>query len=112
MEINVIENKTVQIIHVSGEVDLYNAKELKDCLDKLIKEEKYQVIVDLGKVPFIDSSGIGTLVTGMYRLKKYHGGLKVINIAGSVAKVFKLTGMDQHLEVCKNEEEAIKAFGI
>ncbi|MCC6276194.1 MAG: anti-sigma factor antagonist, partial [Leptospiraceae bacterium] len=46
-----------------------------------------------------------------YRLKKYHGGLKVINITGSVAKVFKLTGMEQHLEVCKNEEEAISSFG-
>lgn len=111
MEITVVESKTVQVIRVSGEVDLYNAKELKDCLDKLIKEEKYQVIVDLGSVPFIDSSGIGTLVTCMYRLKKYHGGLKVINIVGSVAKVFKLTGMDQHLEVCASEEEAIKAFG-
>lgn len=112
MEIKIRENNTVQIMEVSGEVDLYNAKELKDCLDNLIKEEKYQVIIDLGKVPFIDSSGIGTLVTGMYRLKKYHGGLKVINITGSVAKVFKLTGMEQHLEVCPNESEAIKAFGL
>ncbi|MBE7412423.1 MAG: STAS domain-containing protein [Leptospiraceae bacterium] len=112
MEINIRENNSVQIISIAGEVDLYNAKELKDCLDLMIKEEKFQVVIDLAKVPFIDSSGIGTLVTGMYRLKKYHGGLKVINITGSVAKVFKLTGMEQHLEVCKSEEEAVSAFGI
>ena len=58
----------------------------------------------------MDSSGIGTLVTGMYRLKKYHGNLKVVNIVGSVAKVFKMTGMDAHLEIFETEEEAVESF--
>jgi anti-anti-sigma factor len=60
----------------------------------------------------MDSSGIGTLVTGMYRLKKYHGNLKIINIVGSVAKVFKMTGMDAHLELFSSEDEAVKSFNI
>lgn len=104
------EVDSIPIIDVIGEVDLYNTKELKDLIDQLIKEGKYQIIINLEKVPFMDSSGIGTLVTSMYRLKKYHGNLKILKVVGSVAKVFKMTGMDAHLEIYENEEDAVKSF--
>ncbi|MEM7184054.1 MAG: STAS domain-containing protein [Spirochaetota bacterium] len=110
MEIIQRENNSIPILDIVGEVDLYNAKEVKDILDKIIDEGKYQIILNLEKVPFMDSSGIGTLVTAMYKLKKYHGGLKVINTVGSVAKVFKMTGMDSHLEVFDTEDEAVDSF--
>ena len=110
MEMIERENNSIQIIDVIGEVDLYNTKEIKDMIDEKIKAGKYQIILNLLKVPFMDSSGIGTLVTGMYRLKKYQGSLKIINIVGSVAKVFKMTGMYTHLEIFDSEEEAVKSF--
>ena len=104
------ENNSIQIIDIIGEVDLYNTKEIKDLIDDKIKQGKYQIILNLEKVPFMDSSGIGTLVTAMYRLKKYQGSLKILNIVGSVAKVFKMTGMDTHLEIFDKEEDAVKSF--
>lgn len=110
MEIIQRENKTIPVIDIIGEVDLYNTKEIKDILDKMIQDGRYQIVLNLEKVPFMDSSGIGTLVTAMYKLKKYHGGLKVINTVGSVAKVFKMTGMDAHLEVFDSEDEAVESF--
>jgi len=102
--------ENICVIEIEGEVDLYNAKQIKDALDEKIKAQVYEVIVNLAQVPFMDSSGIGTLVTAMYKFKKYHGNLKVCNIHGSVAKVFKMTGMESHLQVYDTEEEAVKAF--
>ncbi len=110
MEIVQREVNSIPVIDIIGEVDLYNTKEIKDLIDQMIKEGKYQLVLNLASVPFMDSSGIGTLVTGMYRLKKYHGNLKIVNIMGSVAKVFKMTGMDDHLEIFDNEEEAANSF--
>ncbi|MCX8000077.1 MAG: STAS domain-containing protein [Leptospiraceae bacterium] len=110
MELLRREVDSIPIIDIIGEVDLYNTKELKDLIDNLIKEGKYQIIINLEKVPFMDSSGIGTLVTSMYKLKKYHGNLKVLKVVGSVAKVFKMTGMDAHLEIFDNEEDAVRSF--
>ncbi|MCB1142538.1 MAG: STAS domain-containing protein [Leptospiraceae bacterium] len=110
MEINKREVNSIPVVDIIGEVDLYNTKEIKDLIDHLIKEGKYNIVLNLKDVPFMDSSGIGTLVTGMYRLKKYHGNLKVVNIVGSVAKVFKMTGMDAHLEIFETEEEAVESF--
>lgn len=109
----VIQEETknkVAVITLEGEVDLYNAKELKDVLDAKIKSQQYEIVVNLAKVPFMDSSGIGTLVTAMYKLKKYHGDLKVCSVHGSVAKVFKLTGMESHLEVYDTEDAAIQSL--
>ncbi|HMV76787.1 MAG TPA: STAS domain-containing protein [Leptospiraceae bacterium] len=110
MELIKREVNSIPIVDIVGEVDLYNTKEIKDLIDQMIKEGKYQIILNLGQVPFMDSSGIGTLVTGMYRLKKYQGNLKIVNIVGSVAKVFKMTGMDAHLEIFETEEDAVKSF--
>lgn len=110
MEIVQREVNSIPVIDIIGEVDLYNTKEIKDLIDQMIKEGKYQMVLNLASVPFMDSSGIGTLVTGMYRLKKYHGNLKIVNIMGSVAKVFKMTGMDDHLEIFNDEEAATNSF--
>ncbi len=101
---------TIPVVSIEGEVDLYNAKELKDILDLKIKNQQYEIVINLEKVPFMDSSGIGTLVTAMYKLKKYHGNLKVCNVHGSVAKVFKLTGMESHLQVLDDEKTAISSL--
>lgn len=110
MEIIARVNKSIPVLDIVGEVDLYNTKDIKDTIDNMIKQGKYQIVLNLLQVPFMDSSGIGTLVTGMYRLKKYHGNLKIINTVGSVAKVFKMTGMDAHLEIFDNEEDAVVSF--
>lgn len=101
---------TIPVVSIEGEVDLYNAKELKDILDIKIKNQQYEIVINLEKVPFMDSSGIGTLVTAMYKLKKYHGNLKVCSVHGSVAKVFKLTGMESHLQVHEDEKAAIASL--
>ncbi|MDF3819489.1 STAS domain-containing protein [Leptospira sp. 96542] len=109
----VIHEKTINkvaVITIEGEVDLYNAKDLKDILDDKIRNQQFEIVVNLAKVPFMDSSGIGTLVTAMYKLKKYHGDLKVCSVHGSVAKVFKLTGMESHLEVYSSEDTAIQSL--
>ncbi len=110
MEIKKKEISSISIIEVEGEIDLYNSKILKDMIDSLIKEGKYKLILNLQNVPFIDSSGIGTIMTSMYKLRKYGGNLKVSNVFGSVARIFKMTGLETSIEVYKEEEEAVHSF--
>ncbi|MCC5814722.1 MAG: STAS domain-containing protein [Leptospira sp.] len=110
MEIIHREVDSYPVLDIDGEVDLYNAREIKEAIDSNVKAQRYEIVINLEKVPFMDSSGIGTLVTGMYKLKKYHGNLKVTGVGGSVAKVFKLTGMESHLEVHATVEDAVASF--
>lgn len=91
MEISQREKDGITILDIQGEIDLYNAPEIKDIIQKLIESQKYNVIINLEKVSYIDSSGIGALISSLSNLKKYQGGLKIINVYASVKKVFELT---------------------
>jgi anti-sigma B factor antagonist len=100
----------ITVLDISGEIDLYNAPEIKDIINKLIEEQKYNVIINLEKVSYIDSSGIGALISSLSNLKKYQGGLKIINVFASVRKVFELTKLTSFFEIFDNEADALASF--
>jgi len=100
----------VIVLDISGEIDLYNAPEIKDIINKLIEEQKFNVIINLEKVSYIDSSGIGALISSLSILKKYQGGLKISNVYASVRKVFELTKLTSFFEIFDNEDDALNSF--
>ena len=101
MEITKREKNGISILDINGEIDLYNAPEIKEIINGLIAEQKTNVIINLEKVSYIDSSGIGALISSLSNLKKYQGGLKIINVFASVRKVF---------EIYDSEDEALNKF--
>ncbi|NLV68390.1 MAG: STAS domain-containing protein [Spirochaetes bacterium] len=112
MDISSRAKGEVVILDISGEIDLYNAPEIKDIVNKLIDQKKYNVIINLKEVTYIDSSGIGALISSLSNLKKYQGGLKIINVFASVKKVFELTKLTSFFEIYDSEYEAVKAFQL
>jgi anti-sigma B factor antagonist len=110
MDITTRASGDITILDIIGEIDLYNAPEIKDIINKLIEEQKYNVIINLEKVSYIDSSGIGALISSLSNLKKYQGGLKIINVYASVRKVFELTKLTSFFEIFDSESEAIASF--
>ena len=110
MEISQREADKVVILDIQGEIDLYNAPEIKDTIQKLIEQQKYNIIINLEKVSYIDSSGIGALISSLSNLKKYQGSLKIINVYASVKKVFELTKLTSFFEIFDSEEEALSKF--
>lgn len=110
MDITQKRRGDIVILVIIGEIDLYNAPEIKDIISKLIEERIYNVIIDLEKVSYIDSSGIGALISSLSNLKKYQGGLKIINVYASVKKVFELTKLTSFFEIYESEDDAVSAF--
>ncbi len=110
MDITKRSKDDVVILDIAGEIDLYNAPEIKDIINGLIEEQKFNVIINLEKVTYIDSSGIGALISSLSNLKKYQGGLKIINVYASVRKVFELTKLTSFFDIYDSEEEALESF--
>lgn len=110
MEIVKREKNGVSILDINGEIDLYNAPEIKEVINGLISDQKTNVIINLEKVSYIDSSGIGALISSLSNLKKYQGGLKIINVYASVRKVFELTKLTSFFEIYDSEDEALAKF--
>jgi anti-sigma B factor antagonist len=110
MDITTRSRGDIVILDIVGEIDLYNAPEIKDIINKLIEVQKYNVIINLEKVSYIDSSGIGALISSLSNLKRYQGGLKIINVFASVRKVFELTKLTSFFEIFDSEETALESF--
>ena len=110
MDITTRSRGDIVILDIIGEIDLYNAPEIKDIINKLIEVQKYNVVINLEKVSYIDSSGIGALISSLSNLKKYQGGLKIINVFASVRKVFELTKLTSFFEIFDSEEAALESF--
>ncbi|MCL1864823.1 MAG: STAS domain-containing protein [Spirochaetes bacterium] len=111
MEINSRKKGKVVILDISGDITLYNASEIVNTIDKVIENQKYNVVINLKDVSYIDSSGIGAIISCSSRLKKNQSELKIINVyASSVKKVFELTNLTSFFDIYDSEEEAIKSF--
>jgi anti-sigma B factor antagonist len=110
MEIDVREVDKVVILDINGEIDLYNAPEIKSKITELTEQGKNDIIINLKKVSYIDSSGIGVLISSLSSLKKAGGSLKIINVYDSVKKVFELTKLTSFFDIYGSEEEAMKSY--
>ena len=82
------------MVAVSGELDVHTAPELQAELDRLSRPAGAAVIVDLSDVAFIDSTGLGVLVSTLKHVREAGGTLDVVVVAPRVLKVFALTGLD------------------
>jgi anti-sigma B factor antagonist len=110
MEIKERDESGMVILDIIGEIDLYNAPDIKSFILKKIENQKYNIIINLQEVSYIDSSGIGALISSLSNLKKYQGFLKITNIHDSVKKVFELTKLTSFFEIFPDVATAIKSY--
>ncbi|MFA5844944.1 MAG: STAS domain-containing protein [Coriobacteriia bacterium] len=94
------------VLALSGEVDVYTAPTLKDRLVSVVDDGCVDIVVDLEKVAFIDSSGLGVLVGGLRRAREKDGSLRLICTQDSILKIFRITGLDKVFPVFASRGEA------
>jgi anti-sigma B factor antagonist len=95
------------VIELGGEVDLYTAPEFKERMVQVIEQGKKQVVVDLSKATFIDSTTLGVLVGGVKRLRQSDGQLSLVCSDRNITKIFEITGLDRVFEIHGTREEAV-----
>jgi anti-sigma B factor antagonist len=78
---------------VAGEIDLFSAPQLKERLAELVGQGKNHLVVDLGKVGFMDSTGLGVLLGALKRVKEQDGTLAIVCPPGPIHRVLTLTGL-------------------
>lgn len=97
---------SVCTVALEGEVDVYTAPSLKARLVELIDDDCTSIILDLEKVTFIDSSGLGVLVGALRRAREKGGAVRIICTRDSVLKIFRITGLDKVFPIFSDAAEA------
>jgi len=83
----------VSFLTLDGCVENYMAPKLKSRFMDLCDEGKYNIILDLKNVEFIDASGLGVMVGGFKRVKNYKGMLGILDAQENILKIFRITGL-------------------
>jgi anti-sigma B factor antagonist len=99
------------VLEVGGEIDVYTAPKLREKLIELVNEGSYHLVVDLEKVDFLDSTGLGVLVGGLKRVRNHDGSLALVCTQDKILKIFRITGLTKVFPIHDSVEEAIAGSG-
>ena len=97
------------VVEVGGEIDVYTAPRLREQLVDLVAEGKYHLVVDMEKVDFLDSTGLGVLVGGLKRVRAHDGSLRLVCTQDRILKIFRITGLTKVFPIHDSVEDALAA---
>ena len=101
-----MEGDCLALFALDGEMDAATAPQFRDALVEALEEGLVWILVDLRKVEYIDSVGLGILMGAAKRANEHGGELAVICQRPNLLKVFDITGTRELLNVCEEEPEA------
>lgn len=94
------------VLEVKGEVDIYTAPRLRERLIDLVEGGRHRVLVDLEGVGFMDSTGLGALVSGLKRVREHEGEMVLVCTRDPVLKILTITGLDKVFAIHRSVEAA------
>ena len=80
------------LVDVAGKIDIYTAPRLRELLIDLVRMDNCQLIVNLERVEFLDSTGLGVLVGGLKRVRAHDGSLDLVCTRERILKLFGSPG--------------------
>jgi anti-sigma B factor antagonist len=112
MKFNKRDEGGVVILSLSGRLDLNSGGKLKEEIKGLIENEKTSIHLNLGDVEFVNSSGLGALVSVMKEIRLRRGRLTLSDLADYVREIFDITQLSHIFEIFSTEEEAVKSYQL
>jgi anti-sigma B factor antagonist len=101
----------ITVVDISGRIE--HGKEsaaVRALVSGLFREGHTQILVNLGDVHYIDSSGLGALVSSFTNVRKQGGELKLLNLTNKVRELMQITKLYTVFDISNNEAEAVKSF--
>jgi len=111
MEATIDQVGDVTIVVLPGEtLDASNAKEFRRDITSMLDAHTKKVVLDMKQLRFIDSSGLGAVLSCLRQLHAAGGDLKLCGMTKPVRAIFELVRMHRIFEIFNTPEEAIRAF--
>lgn len=95
------------VIVVAGEIDVYTAPQLRDAISDLVAEGIFHIVVDMGGVEFLDSTGLGVLVGGLKRVRAHGGSMRLVCTSERLLKIFRITGLAKVFPIHDSVDDAV-----
>jgi anti-sigma B factor antagonist len=100
----------VAVVRCQGRLNMATATRLTEAIGHCVAGGSPRVLVDLTETPFVDSSGLGALISGLKRARQAGGDLRIAGVGAQVLAVLELTNLNRVLKPYPSLEEAGRAW--
>ena len=105
------EVRGVTVLNLTGRITLGpGTKLLRSVIEDMLAQGKKDLLLNLAEVVYIDSTGLGELVSSFTRVKRANGRLKLLNLPSRAQELLALTRLHTVFEVFDHENEAVESF--
>lgn len=98
-----------RILPLEGEIGLHVSPRIAAKLSGLINDRPEKLVIDLSKVSYIDSAGLGMLIEGMQKVEAYRGKLYLVGMQEPVRTIFETSRLDQVFRIRRDVADALAA---
>jgi len=95
------------VLTVSGEIDMESSTALREVLTDLIETGSHLVVVSMGGVTFLDSTGLQALIHARKQIREHRGALRLVGLRSGPAKVIEITGLRNMFPIWDTVEDAL-----
>jgi anti-anti-sigma factor len=110
MKINHQDYNNVTVVELHGEFVEEYCKVFQDTVSELVNKQISGIVLDMSKVPFIDSNGLGTLLWLRDYCHENRSQLKLAGLDDNIKKILEITWLDGKLDCYEELSQAVKSF--
>ena len=110
MSFSIKKQGEICVVDVEGQLIVGNRQELKQKVLDALEEGSRKFIIDFSKTGYIDSSGLGVLVSLSKKIREQGGELRLAGLNADLQTLFELTKLDTLFSITRTAEEALAAF--
>ena len=100
----------IAILTLEGRLDLTSSSSLKEASKEVMDNDSKRMVLNLDKVDFINSSGLGALVSILKEVRNSQGSMKLTNLAPYVKEIFDVTQLSNIFEIFPDEKQALSSY--
>ncbi|BDI32992.1 hypothetical protein CCAX7_50430 [Capsulimonas corticalis] len=97
----------IPVVHLKGEIDLHTCGAFRDTLRDLIENKRYDVVINLADVPYLDSAALGVLVDAVRRVREHDGSISLVATTPFVRRAFEITRLVKIFQLFDDEASAL-----
>ncbi len=104
------QQESVAVVTVTDQLDARNSQEAKDFFRALIERGETRIVVDLSELEFVDSSGLGALVTAIKTARQAGGDVRLCSLTQAVKTIFELTRLTRVFDLFDDRASAVASY--
>jgi anti-sigma B factor antagonist len=100
----------IGVVRVTGRLDAASVKSFKETISSLVKKEICNIVIDMKELEFIDSSGLGSLVSCLRIVNNEGGDIRLSSLQNQIRALLELTRMHRVFQIFDDADTATKSF--